>query len=204
MRLPIFLLLFFLFTAISESFSQGENPPFSKENTALLIIDIQYFYYPGGSLPLVEPEKAGKNAAKILKEFRKKGMLVVHVKHNARKGADIYPDVAPEEGEKVITKDEANAFLGTDLLDFLKVNNIKNLIITGMQTQMCVEAATRAAHDYGFSCTVIDDACATRDLRYKDKVVTSADVHYATLSALSGTYAKIKTTSEIIPVIDEL
>ncbi len=204
MKLPVFLWFLFLVTVAPIAFSQGNKAPMSEDNTALLIIDIQYFYFPGGSLPLVEPENASKNASEILKEFREKGMLVIHVKHNAKKGTEIYPDVAPVEGEKVITKNEANAFLGTDLLEFLNEKNIKNLIITGMQTQMCVEAATRAAHDYGFKCTVVDDACATRDLRYKDKIIKSWDVHYATLSALSGSYAKIVSTTEILQVLEEL
>ena len=204
MKLSVFLLLFFLFAEIPGAFSQDEETPLNTKNTALLIIDIQYFYFPGGSLPLVEPEKASKNTAIVLKKFREKGMLVIHVKHNARKGAEIYPDVAPGQGEKVVTKNEANAFLETDLLSFLKENKIENLTITGMQTQMCVEAATRAAHDFGFQCMLVDDACATRDLRYKEKIIKSWDVHYATLSALSGTYAKVLTTKEMLKVLNDI
>jgi len=174
----------------------------NSERTALLIIDIQYFYFPGGSLPLVEPEKASKNASEILKKFREKGILVVHVKHNAKNGADIYKDVKPLRGEKVVIKNEANAFLGTDLLEFLNENGIENLIILGMQTQMCLEAATRAAHDYGFNCTVVADACATRDLKYDNIVIKSSDVHYATLSALSRTYAHIVNTEDLLKDFD--
>lgn len=170
--------------------------------TALLIIDIQYFYFPGGSLPLVEPEEASKNASMILKKFREKGLLVVHVKHNAKNGAEIYKDVKPIMGEKVITKNEANAFSGTDLLEFLNEKKVGNLIILGMQTQMCMEAATRAAHDYGFNCTVVGDACATRDLKYDNIVIKSSDVHYATLSALSGNYAHIVNTKDFLKAFD--
>jgi len=38
-----------------------------------------------------------------------------------------------------------------------------------MQTQMCVEAAIRAGHDFGFECVVVQDACATRDVKFGDK-----------------------------------
>ena len=95
------------------------SEPFNKKETALVIIDIQYFYFPGGSLPLVEPEKASRNTAKILAQFRDQGMLVVHIKHNAKSGAEIYPDVKPVKGEKIITTNEANGFAGTDLLKYL-------------------------------------------------------------------------------------
>ena len=57
---------------------------------------------------------------------------------------------------------------------------------------MCVEAATRAASDLGYKCTVIEDACTTRDLKYGDNIVLAKDVHYSTLSTLRS-YAKIMT-----------
>ena len=85
-----------------------------------------------------------------------------------------------------------------DLLEYLKMNSITELIIVGMQTHMCVEAATRAAYDLGFKCTVIENACATRDLKFKDKIVKAEDVHYSTLSALNNNYATILTTDELV------
>lgn len=183
---------------VKSIFSQEINQPMS--NKALLIIDIQMFYFPGGSLPLVEPENAAYNAGKILNYFRKSDMLVIHIQHNSKSGFDIHPLVSPLEKEKIITKNEANSFNGTDLLKYLKEKNISELIIVGMQTHMCVEAATRAAYDLGFKCTVIEDACATRDLKFKDKLVKAEDVHYATLSALNKTYATILTTDEFLNV----
>lgn len=185
-------------------YSQNEQTTITKEETALLIIDIQYFYFPGGSVPLFEPEKASDNAAEVLKVFREKEMLIVHIRHNAKSGGDIYPDVLPVKGEKVISKNEANSFNGTDLLKFLKEREIKNLVITGMQTHMCVEAATRAAYDLGFKCMVIEDACTTRDLKYGDETVPAKEVHFSTLSSLSGYYARISTTDEIIQILDGL
>ena len=185
-------------------FSQDEKFTLDRDNTALIIIDIQYFYFPGGSLPLFEPEKASKNASKVLGIFRDKKMQVIHVRHNAKSGAEIYPDVLPLNGEKIISKDEANSFKGTDLLTFLNEKKIKNLVILGMQTHMCVEAATRAGYDLGFNCTVIGDACTTRDLKYGDEIVSAKDVHYSTLSSLSGYYARIASTAEIIQLLEGL
>ena len=204
MRKYILLFVLLILVNCSILYSQEAKLIFDKEETALIIIDIQYFYFPGGSVPLFEPEKASKKASQVLNEFRNKDMLVIHVKHNAKSGADIYPDVVPVEGEKVISKNEANSFNGTDLLSFLKENKIKNLIFVGMQTHMCVEAATRAGYDLGFKCLVVEDACATRDLKYGDKIVPAEEVHFSTLSSLSGYYARITTTDEILKVLREL
>jgi nicotinamidase-related amidase len=167
------------------------------KKTALIIIDIQDFYFPGGKSALVEPEKAAANAALLLSKFREEKMPVIHVRHNAESQAEINKIVKPLPQEKIVSKDAVNCFVGTDLLDYLKSQQIGNLVICGMQTQMCVEAVTRAATDYGFKCVVISDACATKDLKFNDIVIKSHDVHYSTLSTLRS-YAAVESTNEYL------
>lgn len=192
----ITLLIFWGIIFSNQLFAQDDN--YSNNKTALIIIDIQEFYFPNGVLPLFEPEKAAENARLVLNYFRENEMEVIHVKHVARSGSDIQELVKPIEGEKIITKTKANAFIGTDLLDYLKLKNIENVVLCGMQTHMCLEAATRAASDYGYNCTVIEDACTTRDLTYGDVTVSAKDVHYCTLSTLNKTYATITTATKFI------
>ena len=160
--------------------------------TALLIVDIQNFYFPGDGPGLVNAELASLNAREILKIFREKNQLVVHVRHKASKGFEIHKNVEPVSNEKVITKEEVNSFQRTDLLEYLKSNNISRLVIIGMQTQMCVEAAIRAGHDFGFECIVISDACATRDVKFMDKTVKAVDVQTSILATITdGGYGKV-------------
>lgn len=170
--------------------ARQKEPPGIK--TALLIVDIQNFYFPGDGPGLVNAESASLNAREILEIFREKNQLVVHVRHKSDKGFEIHKNVEPLSGEKVITKEEINSFQNTDLLEYLRVNNISRLIIIGMQTHMCLEAAVRAGKDYGFECIVIHDACATRDLKFNDKIVKAEDVHLSTLATITGgRYAKV-------------
>jgi nicotinamidase-related amidase len=164
---------------------------------ALLIIDIQDFYFPGGKSALVEPEKAAANAALLLDNFRKEKLTVIHVRHISEPGGKINDIVKPLPSEKVVSKNAVNCFVGTDLLDFLKTNKIDTLVICGMQTHMCVEAATRAASDYGFKCILIHDACATKDLKFGEKTIKAEDVHYSTLSTLKN-YATVISTDEYL------
>lgn len=160
--------------------------------TALLIVDIQNFYFPGAGPGLVNAEQAGLNAKEILEIFREKNQLVVHVRHKSDKGFEIHKNVEPAANEKVITKEEVNSFQNTDLLVYLKGNKISRLVIIGMQTQMCVEAAIRAGHDFGFECVVIQDACATRDLKFNGKIVKAEDVQTSTLATITdGGYGKV-------------
>ncbi len=167
------------------------------KQSALLVIDIQDFYFPGGDVPLYQPEEAAENAALLINKFRKNGDEVIYVRHNYDPGGAINNTVKPIETEKVFSKDNVNSFLGTGLQQYLKEQKIDQLIICGMQTHMCVEAAVRAASDLGYDCILIHDACTSRDLKFNDHVIKATDVHLATLSTL-GSYAKIMSTRDYI------
>ena len=160
------------------------------DSTALILIDIQNFYFPGGAVELVEPEKAAKQAKVLLDFFRENKGPIVHIKHEFNPGGEIHDLVKPIEGEKVFAKKEVNAFLNTGLNEYLQQNNIKYVTLCGMQTHMCLEAATRAAHDFGYVCTVIEDACATKDLKFGNVTVKSKEVHYSTVATLKS-YGKV-------------
>ncbi|MCK5136925.1 MAG: isochorismatase family protein [Bacteroidales bacterium] len=168
------------------------------QKTALLIIDVQDFYFPGGRLQLEKPEEAGMNAGLLLDHFRKIALPVYHVRHNFEPGGNIHHYVKPINGESVISKDEVNVFLNTELLDILQGDSVGQLVICGMQTHMCVEAAVRAAHDFGFSCLLVSDACATRALQYEEHIIPAKNVHFSTIQTLKDTYAKVITTEELL------
>ena len=163
-------------------------------NTALLIVDIQNFYFPGGKWELVNPEQAALNAQNLLGKFRADKSLIVHIRHNSEPGGEIHNFVMPLKNELIISKNSVNCFKETELYDYLKSKNIKKLVICGMMTHMCVEAATRAASDFGFKCLLVQDACATRDLEFNGHKITASDVHNSTLSTLSGSYAEVIDT----------
>lgn len=187
-RITGFVLALLIFQYSANSRQKADD----NIKTALLIVDIQNFYFPGDGPGLVNAEQASLNAKEILEIFREKNQLVVHVRHKSDKGFEIHKNVEPAANEKVITKEEVNSFQNTDLLEYLKNNNINRLVIIGMQTQMCVEAAIRAGHDFGFECIVIHDACATRDLKFNGKIVKAEDVQTSTLATITdGGYGKV-------------
>ncbi|MRR24154.1 isochorismatase family protein, partial [bacterium] len=105
--------------------------------------------------------------------------------------------VAPRPGEKIFVKEEVNSFLGTGLKDFIDGLSADTLVICGMQTHMCVEAAVRAAHDFGYGVLLLHDACATRNLKFGDREVAAADVQASTLAALRS-YATVISVAEWI------
>lgn len=181
-------------------------------STALILIDIQNDYFPGGRMELVDSETSASRAALLLKAFRLAGWPVFHIQHvsvrpgagfflSDTQGVQIHSSVAPQASEVVITKHFPNSFRGTDLLMHLRQENIDNLLTCGMMTSMCVDATVRAAFDYGFTCTVVSDACATKDLTLSNTTVPANQVHIAFLAALGAVYADIKDTDEILGII---
>jgi nicotinamidase-related amidase len=179
--------------------------------TALLIIDIQKDYFPGGKHPLVNPLKAAQKAYMILQCFREQGRHHVHIQHISKepeatffisgdRGTDIHDSVAHFEGEPIVYKHEPNSFLHTNLLELLKSWEIQRVIITGMMTHMCVDATARAASDLGFQVIIAEDACATRDLKYGDTIISADYVHKAFLAALQS-YGKVMKSDEIIALL---
>ncbi len=63
---------------------------------------------------------------------------------------------------------------------------------------MCVDATARAATDYGYECLITHDACATRSLKFNDRIVPALDVHTSFLAALNGSYGKVMSADEIL------
>lgn len=182
------------------------------QKTALLIVDFQNDYFSsfeGSKFPLVGAEEASKRALEILEFFRKKDMEVIHVRHESdekegvffnkgSKGANIHKNLEPLKNEVVITKNFPNSFKETKLKEVLDDLGIKSLVIVGAMSHMCIDAGVRAANDFGYNCTVISDACATRDLEFKGEIIPARYVHSAFMSALEFGYAKVVNTKNIL------
>lgn len=175
---------------------------------ALLIVDIQNDYFPGGRMALVGSEAAGQQAAKLVAAFRAKGLPIIHVRHVSARpgatfflpdtpGAEIHACVAPAEGETVFTKHFPNSFRDTPLFEHLRASEIGRLTIAGMMTHMCIDTTVRAAFDLGFQCTLAHDACATRDLAFGGETIPAAQVHAAYLAGINGLFAKVSATDEV-------
>ncbi len=179
--------------------------------SALILIDLQNDYFPGGAMELAGMTGAAAKARDLLTAFRQAGRPRFHVQHLAlgpgatffrpgTPGVEIHANVQPHEGEPVIQKHYPNAFRDTGLLEMLKTAGVEELIIAGAMSHMCIDASTRAAFDFGFSCTVIHDACASRDLVFQGRTIPAAQVHGAFMAALGMRFARIMSLGEFLAV----
>jgi nicotinamidase-related amidase len=181
--------------------------------TALLIIDIQQDYFPGGRMELVGINEACSKAKELLFLFREKQWLTFHIQHKAiRRGAtfflpntdgiEIHDKVRPLPEDVVIVKQYPNAFRETRLLDELKKSGVAEVVVCGAMSHLCIDATTRAAADFGFDCIVVHDACATKNLEFVGKIIPAAEVHGSFMAALGTVYAKTLSLKEFLSSIN--
>jgi len=177
--------------------------------TALVLIDIQNDYFPNGRMPLEKSNETCQKAQEILQACRSNDIPTIHIKHVSTrpdalhflpctKGVEFHPDVQPTKTETVIKKHYPNSFKDTNLLNHLIKHKIKHLVIVGMMTHMCIDATVRAAYDLGFSCTVIHDACTTKNLEFNSMVIPAQTVHNAFLAAIQPLYARVLSVKEYL------
>ena len=168
---------------------------------ALLIIDVQNDYFPGGTNELVHPYEAEQKIRELIADSRAVGRPVIYIQHfnppddyfflEGTKGAEISDRIRPEEGDKVIVKRYPNSFLETELDAYLKSLQVDTLIVCGMMTHMCVDTTVRAAMDYGYQVKLAADACATMDLVLNGETIPAETVQKAFIAALDGVFAGI-------------
>lgn len=179
------------------------------ENTALLIIDVQNDYFPGGAMALPGAEDAAAAIRQVLNGCRANGLPVIHVQHLSLRegstfflpgtpGAEIHPAVQPVAGEKVIVKHWPNSFRDTELLGHLRQQQIEHLLICGMMTFMCVDATTRAAKDLDFSCTLLHDCTASPPAEFAGVSCSAEQVRAAVTRALSFLCDRVLSAAELV------
>ena len=182
--------------------------PAALRDSALVMIDLQNTYREG-LMRLTGVEPAIAEARTLLGRAREAGISIFHIRHHAGPGSpydvtapigQIIDEVAPEDGEPVITKGYPSSFVGTDLQEHLEKAGAKNLILAGFMTHMCVNSTARSAFSLGFMPTVVAAATATRDLPSADGATVPADaLQAASLAALGDLFAVVVRKGVDIP-----
>ena len=193
---------------------------------AMVVVDMQNDFVAKGA-PMETPAARAMvpNLAKALKFCREVGIKVVYTTHAHRrdgcdmgmfddlwppiasraglidetKGIDIYPELAPAEGEHVIKKHRYSGFFATDLDLILREWGIDTVIVSGTTTENCCHATARDALFRNYRVVFLSDATATFDYPDVGFGAMSADeVHKATLAILSVSTAHVMPVKELM------
>ena len=185
----------------------GVTPtPHSLASSAVLMIDAQQ-EYTTGKMPLTGVDAALKEAAMLFEKARAGNRPIIHVRHRGKGifdpdggGFDYAAPTQPREGDFEVIKQQINAFAGTDLGEIVEKLGVSSLIVIGFMTHMCVSSTVRAALERSIGCTVVANACATRDLPgAHGGVVKARDLHEAELAALADRFAVVVDTADDVP-----
>lgn len=178
-------------------------------DTALILVDIQNDYFSGGKWELNAVDAAADNAARVLASARLRGDTIIHIRHETpaadapffvpgSEGAQLHEKVRNQGDELVIVKHFMNPYRKTLLREVLEREGIKNVVVVGNMSHMCIDAVTRSSDDFGYATTVIHDACATHDLEFNQVKVPSTLVHAAFMAALQFGYAEVLSANEYL------
>jgi len=108
-------------------------------------------------------------------------------------GSDFY-NVAPKEGDCIVTKHRYSAFIGTDLDLILKSKGIENILVTGVATNVCVESTARDAYHRDYNVILIEDCCGAYD----------NTEHGATLNNISKFFGTVTTSETLIATLEKV
>ena len=181
---------------------------------ALLMVDIQRDYFSGGRMEVEGALKAAEGAKQLLEHFRRRGEMVIHIRHLSTRpgatfflpgteGTEIHESVLPLPGEPELEKNLPNSFVGTGLDAMLKAGGADRLVICGMMTHMCIDTTVRAAFDLGYQVLLPHDATATRALAFGDMKIPAAQVQGAFMSALGAVFARVLDVEEVIKLLKD-
>ncbi|MFF5706052.1 cysteine hydrolase family protein [Streptomyces sp. NPDC012794] len=189
-----------------------ENAIEIAADSALLVIDVQKGFDDASFWGPRDNPDAEENIAALMDAWRETGRPVVLVRHASRPGSVLAPDrpghafkdcVEDRRGQEalLVTKTVNSAFYGTpDLAGWLDANGVRQLVVAGIQTNMCVETTARMAGNLGYEVLVPLDATHTFDLEGPDGLsLTAGELAAATAVNLQGGgFARVVTTARLL------
>jgi nicotinamidase-related amidase len=182
-------------------------------NATLIIIDAQREYL-SGPLALTGVQEAIDNIVKLVDAARIAKSPIIHVRHLGTVGGmfdpqgergKFVPELQPQAGDLIIEKRLPNALNGTLTTDdgktlhkLLEDLGRLDLVVCGFMSHSSVSTTVRAAKDYGFRCTLVEDACATRDLPTPTGVIKAELVQQAEMAIMNDNFARLTQTESLI------
>jgi nicotinamidase-related amidase len=175
---------------------------------ALLIIDMQMAmqHRIDSGRDHINPDAPARVTA-LAAAFRRKGLPVIHVRHQdedpaspfhpAAPGCEPMPCARARDNEPVFVKRTSSAFASTDLRDYLDRTGCTELVVAGAVAGFCVNSTVRAGADLGFRMTVVRDAVLGFDLPAKK--MSARSVFDVTMALLGADFAEIVDTSSVLP-----
>ena len=167
----------------------------------LLVIDMQKALFTDFG-PLFQEEQVLSAIKTLIASARSAGSPVIYIQHCAGEGESlapategwqIHPEIQPNAGDTVILKRFSDSFKNTSLADELESRGIKTLVITGLQTEYCVDTTCREAFSRDYNVTLVSDGHST----YDTERLTAQDIIAHHNEVLGNGFASLRRSDEI-------
>ena len=180
---------------------------------ALLVIDVQNEYFPGGALPITHPPDSLKRITDAMDGAAENGIPIVVIQHGTdhpeaksfRKGTPgwrLKGEVEVRKRAAVIEKTMPGSFTGTNLEAWIKENGVDTLVICGYMSQMCCDTTARQAVHLGYQVEFLSDATGTLDFTNEAGTVKAEELHRATLVTQQFRFSKVRSVEAWIDSLD--
>ena len=181
------------------------------ERAALISIDVQQGFDLKPFGPRNNPDMEANGLA-LLQAWREAQRPVYVVRHDSRTpgspftpgtpGNALKPGFEPCPGEPLVTKSVNSAFIGTDLEARLREAGIRQVVLFGISTDMCVSTTARMAANLGFELVVVGDACYTWSQRTPDGELLEGElIHRAHLATLHSEFGRVVRTAQVLEAL---
>lgn len=174
------------------------------EKTALMVIDVQNTLVSAN--PFAFDEIIG-NVKKLINTCRKNNVEVIYVQHYdddelkpKSKGWEIYNEISPAVGEKVISKSFNSSFKNTELKEYLNKKGIEQLIITGMQTEYCIDTTCKVAFEYGYKLIIPEKTNTTFD---NGKILAKDLYEFYNFNIFRGRFGVVESVEDTMKRIEK-
>jgi len=171
------------------------------KNIGLLIVDVQEALVDGNPF---NKETTINNIELLIKECRANNVEVIYVRHDGgtgdeleqgTKGWQIYNQIAPIDGEKIIEKRYCSSFRNTELKAYLNEKNIETIILVGMQTEYCIDTTCKVAFEHGFNVIIPEESNTTLD----NESMSGKDIYeYYNFKIWNNRFATVKKLQDVI------
>jgi nicotinamidase-related amidase len=172
---------------------------------ALLVIDVQNEYFPGGALPITHPADSLPRITDAMDGAAEAGVPIVVIQHGTEspeakafvkgsRGWKLKGEVEVRKRAVVIEKTMPGSFTGTNLEAWLKENGVDTVTIAGYMTQMCCDTTARQAVHLGYQVEFLSDATGTLDLHNAAGSVSAEELQRAILVTQQARFSKVLDT----------
>lgn len=173
-----------------------------SNKTALLIIDVQMDMFSDPDTPVYKGDEMIANIKKLIEKARIVNVPIIYVQHTEsddrpmgkeKPGWEIHPDIAPSKDNSVILKNTPSSFYKTNLQELLSSKGITKLVITGLQTECCIDTTVRHAFCLEYEIILVKDANSTYDI----PPLTAPQIIQHHHRIMKNWFAKVLLTDEV-------